>query len=116
MQDLLLINDDEPRQFAPRKVVVVRDDVRVDGQPGIAVKFEPVIENAAGGPLDAAVLLPRHKSTVLGEFVKNPTRRGTSVFVCRFQDEVGNHRDIAKAQISIVFWGLLGSSTDFSVE
>jgi hypothetical protein len=114
MPSLFLINDDEPRQFTPREVTIIRDDLRVEGQPALAISIEPTLENAAGGRLGAALLVGRHRDVVLSDFVQNPTSKGVSVFVCRFEGDIANlPRHIAKSQVSIVFWGRLGGSKDF---
>lgn len=111
---LFLINDDEPTQFAVREVTIVRDDVRVEGQPGLAVMIEPPIENAFDGPLGAAIVVARHEGALFDSLVRNAMQKPASVFVCRFSGNIGNlSRDIPKNQLSIVFWGLLGRSREF---
>jgi hypothetical protein len=58
MSRLYLINDDEPSTFVPRVATIVRAAVRVGNREGVFVVIKPPIENSAGNPLAAAILIP----------------------------------------------------------
>jgi hypothetical protein len=100
LRKLFLINDDQPAQFAPREVTIVRNDIRVEGQPGLAVTIEPALENAAGGPLRAAILVPRHKGILLESSLADSNPSPVSVFVNRFHGDVRDlPRDMTKDRL-----------------
>jgi hypothetical protein len=112
--DLYLINDDEPKQVARRLVRVIRDDVRIGNQQGLVVTLDPPIENVPGGTLQTAILAPRHRDDLVGDFRRGSVRKPASVFVLRFAGSWEDlPKEITKEQVSIVFWGRLNDSPDF---
>lgn len=111
---LFLINDDAPKQFPARVLKVLREDVRLNGQPGIVVRVEPPIEHAAGGPLATALLVPRHRHVNVDDLSGGTLARPACVFVCRFDgDAEGLPNELGRDDVSIVFWGLVNTSFDF---
>src|SRR5438128_452834 len=84
---MYLVNDDQPWQFPARVATIVRDDVRVGDQSGVVVTIDPPIENAAGGSLATAILVPRHRNVSIEDLRRGATLRPVSVFVCRFKGE-----------------------------
>lgn len=110
---LTLVNDDQPGQFKTRLATIVRDDISVGERPGIVVEIEPPIENAAGGTLRTAVLVPRHQDVMEPDFRAGRLTRPISVFVCRFQGDSNElPNTVPAADLSIVFWGRVASAAD----
>jgi hypothetical protein len=108
---MYLINDDEPGQFAPRVATIIGDDVEVEDKPAVVVRIEPRIENLVGGPLEAAILVPRHRSVTGEDLRQGAKRRPLSVFVGRFVGEPDRlPRKLSKDDVRIVFWGLVSGS------
>jgi len=111
---LYLIDDDDPREFKPRLATIVRDDVRVEAQRGVVVTINPPIEHAAGGPLGAAILVPRHKDVSIDDIRAGAREKPASVFVCRFEGDLGElPRQLTKTEVRIALWGLVSGSLDF---
>jgi hypothetical protein len=112
---MYLINDDEPDQFAPRLATIVRVDVEIEDKPGVVVRIEPPIENLVGGPLETAILVPRHRNVSGDDLRQGAKRHPLSVFVCRFVGEPDRlPPQLSKDDIKIVFWGLVSESLDFN--
>jgi hypothetical protein len=112
---LYLINDDEPRAFVPRVATIVRDAVRVGNREGIFVVIEPPIENSAGNPLAAAILIPRHKDVSIDDLRGGAVRKPASVFVCRVKGDPPQPQAelLDVHEVTISFWGLVSGSPDF---
>jgi hypothetical protein len=111
--NLYLINDEEPRQFTARKLTIIRDDVRVDQKPGIVVRVDLPIDQAAGGALATALLVPRHGEIGIQDLRQGGMSKPVSVFVCRFRNEpheLGG--ELAGNEVSIAFWGLVNGTLD----
>ena len=111
--NLYLINDDEPRQFTARRLTIIRDDVRVDQKPGIVVRIDPPIDQAAGGPLATALLVPRHRDIGIQDLRQGRMPKPVSVFVCRLRGEpheLGG--ELTGNDVSIAFWGLVNNVLD----
>jgi hypothetical protein len=111
--EFYLINDDEPGSFKRRVARVTRDNVRLGEQAGVMVTIEPPIENLKGGPLGAALLLPRHVGVSVKD-LRGGAKRPVSVFVCRVLDRAKEtENQLSKEDVSISFWGLASASPDF---
>jgi hypothetical protein len=111
--EFYLINDDQPGNFRRRVARVTRDDVRLGEQAGVMVAIEPPIENLKGGPLDTALLLPRHIGTSVDD-LRSGAIHPVSVFVCRVLERAKEtERQLSKEDVSISFWGLVSASPDF---
>lgn len=111
--NLYLINDDEPRQFTARELTIIRDDVCVEQKPGIVVRIDPPIDQAAGGTLATALLVPRHGEIGIQDLLQGGKSKPVSVFVCRFRGEphqLGG--ELAGNEVSISFWGLVSGTLD----
>jgi hypothetical protein len=108
---LYLTNDDQPTQFSPREMTIVRKDVFVEGKQGLLVTITPTLEHTIGGPLREAILVPRHKDGSVEDICSGQMKKPTSVFVCRLYDpEQSLKADILKEQVAILFWGLVSYS------
>ena len=108
---MYLVNDDEPSQFQARRVGILRDDVSLEGKPGLLVSIEPPIGATAGGPLARALLVPRHGDVDVDALRHGEVARPASVFVCRLESEVTEPvQALTRDDVSIVFWGRVNSS------
>src|ERR1700674_277123 len=111
--EFFLIDDDQPSSFKRRVARVTHDDVRLGEQAGVIVTIEPPIENLKDGPLQTALLLPRHIGTSVDD-LRSGAKRPASVFVCRvLQKAKETERQLSKEDVSISFWGLVSASPDF---
>jgi hypothetical protein len=105
---MYLINDEEPNKFEAREVVVVRTEIRIGDQDGAVVSIAPPIEDAKGGPLSGAILVPRHRDVKVEDIRRGLVSNPASVFVCRYSGSPeGLPSRLAKEDVSIVFWGRL---------
>lgn len=103
-----LINDDEPSSVPPRRLEVLRGDVRLGQKPGLVVTIDPPIHDAAGGPLDTALLVARRADVDVDSLRRGQPAKPEPVFVCRLGTDVADEDQVlAPESVSIVFWGLV---------
>jgi len=71
------------------------------------------IDQAAGGPLATALLVPRHRDIGIQDLWQGRTPKPVSVFVCRFRGEPHElSGELTSNDVSIVFWGLVNDALD----
>jgi hypothetical protein len=103
-----LINDDQPSTFTPRRLEVVRSDVRLGDKPALIVAITPAIEQLPGGPLETALLVARRVGVDVDSLRRGEPAKPERVFVCRLEAEVTDENQVlAPDAVSIVFWGLV---------
>ena len=118
----LLTDDDAPGSFTARHIVLMRDDlyveakpgVRISGRPAVAVTVDPPLEahRPADGPLDKAILVPRHSGVPFDDLCRGCLAAPASVFVLRFSGSIASLAErISPDDVEVALWGLVSPAS-----